>query len=147
MSTVWFRRWLIVIWALASLPVLAQSGCSLEQYQVADNQLAAAGTAWPTLYRHWQRHAACDDGGLAEGYSEAVVTLLLDKQQWSALKRITARDAAFQRWMLGHLDESVSLSDLEQLRAQTVSCRKPDQRLCHTLQQALANLHAGAALP
>lgn len=144
MRTASGKQWLVVILAMAGLSAQAQPSCSGELYRHAESALPAASTRWPALHRHWRQYAACDDGALAEGYSEAVVRLLLERPQWPALNRITTQDAHFRHWLLGNVDESVSTADLQQLQVQTATC---SSALCHAVQQALARTQARSTTP
>jgi hypothetical protein len=58
---------------------------------------------WSEVYQSFSRFSQCDDGGIAEGYSDAVGRLLADNwDQFSGLKRLAARDTRFQSFVLRH---------------------------------------------
>lgn len=64
--------------------------------------------SWYALSRSFKLYAACDDGAIAEGYSDTVGRLLAhDWKHFAALSRLVRSDIAFQRFVLGHIDETL----------------------------------------
>jgi hypothetical protein len=73
--------------------------------------------SWDALYRSYKLYQQCDDGGLAEGYSEAVVRILAD--HWNTLSRLVTlsrRDARFRQFVLRHVDATTNPDDLKKIR-------------------------------
>ena len=73
---------------------------------------------WDTLYKSYKLYGKCDDGAIAEGYSESVARILVD--HWNTLPRVAnlvAKDARFRRFVLGHVDSTLDLNDLKKIRA------------------------------
>ena len=90
----------------------------------SDARRAAAETDtirdWGALYKSYRLYHACDDGGIAEGYSEATARILVD--HWNTLPRLAyhaKRDPNFWRFVLKHVDETLDVSDVEKIRANT----------------------------
>jgi hypothetical protein len=91
-------RCLIGLAMLIGLPpaVTATNHCSTAMYQQAEASLPSAAAGWGSLLKHQNAFGSCDDGGLAEGYSDAVVTLLADQwDQFDAFVGLSGRNPAF----------------------------------------------------
>lgn len=104
--------------------------------ECSDNDGIAAETltdhlhSWQDMYSAYKQFKQCDDGGVAEGFSEAVARLLAD--HWANLPQVlplTRSDPAFEAWFIGHLDETDNNDDLAKIdhlaqRACPVGARK-----------------------
>jgi hypothetical protein len=100
----------------ASIACAQQHPCTHAEELRADKE---AGTlrSWDSLYRSYKLYRQCDDGSIAEGYSESVVRILAD--HWSTLSRLATlsrRDARFRRFVLGHVDATTNPDDLKKIR-------------------------------
>jgi hypothetical protein len=72
-------------------------------------------TSWPSIHEAFEKYGHCDDGGIAEGWTEAVVhTLASDWDSLIQASQYTERDPAFRRLFLRHIDAS---ADTDELRA------------------------------
>ena len=63
---------------------------------------------WDQVYRSFKRFSQCDDGAIAEGYSESITKLLVE--DWKSSKRLLVlanRSRTFRRFVLKHIDETV----------------------------------------
>jgi hypothetical protein len=60
-------------------------GCTAAQAQRADQGIDRLHT-WGSLYTWYKNYRHCDDGVMAEDYSEAVARVLVD--HWSTLPRL-----------------------------------------------------------
>lgn len=101
----------------------ARTICSTAMYDRADTSLEKAADSWPELFQHYRAFRSCEDGALAEGYSEAVVKLFANA--WAQFPKFVAlaeRDAAFRRWAIGHIDASTSSDDLKNVVRQAERC-------------------------
>jgi len=69
---------------------------------------------WDAAYRIFKRFGQCDDGAIAEGYSEAIAQLLAhDWEHLNVLIRLTSSDKAFKEFVLRHIDETLSEDELQ----------------------------------
>src|SRR3990170_2249011 len=62
---------------------------------------------WGDLHQLFKRYRGCDDGALAEGYSDFVVRTLAHR--WDTLeelKKAVAADRTFEEFVLKHIDAS-----------------------------------------
>ncbi len=93
-----------------------QSHCSAVEEQRAERQ-ADTFRSWDTLYTSYKLYGKCDDGAVAEGYSESVARILVD--HWSTVPRmvnLASKDARFRRFVLRHVDATLDLKDLKKIR-------------------------------
>ena len=100
----------------ASIACAQQRPCTDAEALRADTE-ADTLRSWDSLYRSYKLYRQCDDGGIAEGYSESVVRILAD--HWSTLSRLATlsrRDARFRRFVLGHVDATTNPDDLKRIR-------------------------------
>jgi hypothetical protein len=111
-------------------------------YREADASLNSTRGSWSSLLGHQAKFEPCDDGALAEGYSDAVVTLFAHKwDQFGAFVALSERHPAFQRWAIGHIDASASDEDLKRIVLNAGTCIDDShtRSLCKTVQQAASN--------
>lgn len=116
--------------------------CSPEMSQQAEVLLPAASLDWSSLHSHQKTFHSCDDGVLAEGYSEAVTHLFAKKwNQLSKFSTLAKKNANFKRWAFRHIDASASSIDLAEILANTDTCLKSalTQSLCEEIRHATAN--------
>jgi hypothetical protein len=114
-------------------PIRAAEKCSSKLNDQAISRLSEARANWKALRAHHKAFAACDDGELGEGYSDAVATLL--SRNWSQFGQFVALardDAAFQRWTIKHIDASASAENLRRIVAHTSLCidKAGEKALC-----------------
>ena len=129
--------------AVAAIPSIgkARTTCSTEMYNRADASLQKAAGSWPALFRHYRVFCSCDDGALAEGYSEAVVKLLANRwAQFPVFVALARRDPAFGRWVIRHIDATTSSEDLNGVLRHTASCAgdMKTSDLCRRVKRAAA---------
>jgi hypothetical protein len=80
--------------------------------------------------KHHKAFAACDDGYLSEGYSDAVVRLLAYRwDQFDVLAGLSERNPAFRRWVIRHIDASVSSDEIEMIVRHVGKCSGSTKRL------------------
>ena len=114
-----------MLMGLGSLPspATANKHCSTHMYQRADASLVSAAGGWGSLLRHQKAFGSCDDGALAEGYSDAVVSLLAHHwDRFDELVALSGRNSNFSRWAIRHIDASASAGDLKQVVRNSAGC-------------------------
>jgi hypothetical protein len=121
---------------------LAQKACSMDMYQRAESSLVDVRGSWPSLLDHQRAFDSCDDGALAEGYSDAVVTLLAQRwDQFSVFIVLSKEHPAFRRWVIRHIDATASDEDLKKVMLHAATCVDDvkTKRLCKAVRQAAAH--------
>jgi hypothetical protein len=71
---------------------------------------------WEAVRKFYKTFLACDDGGIAEGVSDAVTKLLADK--WAGYWRLRSSAASpkFDEFVLRHIDATVPIETLQSIR-------------------------------
>lgn len=87
---------------------------------------------WASLYRLFKKFGVCDDGAIAEGFSEDVAQLF--SKQWThlnALSHLASTDKAFERFVLRHIDATLSEDELKIIAENSqMRCPAGEKRLC-----------------
>ncbi len=94
--------------------------------------------SWDRVYRSYKHFSQCDQGAIGEGYSDAIAELLAN--QWGQFDRfvtLAGRDAAFQQFVLRHIDETVPAETLLKISENARSdCMLGAQHLCELVVNA-----------
>ncbi len=87
---------------------------------------------WHKVYESYKKYRGCDDGYIAEGYSDTVVRLLADKwAEFPELAALAKNDKAFMIWVLGHIDATTGGDDLAKIVANAKDmCPAGSEDLC-----------------
>lgn len=97
--------------------------CPTQLYGRGVDTLAHSRANWSTLQRHQRRFDRCDDGELAEGYSDAVVGLFSNKwETFGQFIAIARTHADFFHWAVKHIDVSASESSLVKVTTNASPC-------------------------
>jgi hypothetical protein len=92
-------------------------------------------TSWDHVFRAYKAYSQCDDGGIAEGYSDAIGKLLAnDWQHFNRLVTLVKSSAGFKRFVLRHINESLPRETLSRIanNART-ACPNGGEALCHSI--------------
>ena len=129
--------------SILSLPVRAERpGCDDAMGERAENEVDYLKT-WDQIYDSFKRYSACDDGAIAEGYSDAVVRYARRPVGTSfRLCRLSVdRDKRFGEFVFKHIDATTDDHDLDRVVANADRhCPEGDGELCSTIRR-----HAVAA--
>lgn len=89
--------------------------CSKEDALAAET-LAATAQSWQQLHQQFDRFSHCDDGAIAEGFSESATVLL--SEHWRDVRQLEAilrSDPPFREFVIRHIDETVPVKRLNQI--------------------------------
>jgi len=90
------------------------------------------------LHREFLQYAHCDDGAIAEGFSEATTLLLAD--HWEEIQQVSpmiASDPAFRKFIIWHIDETVPEDRLRRIaRNASKQCPRNLKSLCQDIEAA-----------
>jgi len=97
----------------------------------ADNATDAL-KSWKAVHDFFKKYVQCDDGGIAEGVSDRVVTLLAkDWTHIADLQKLTDADQDFRGFVLRHIDMTTNCDDVERvLNYARNLCPKNAQHIC-----------------
>ena len=111
--------------------------CSSKQARAAEIVVGTAHS-WKELYEHYKRFQHCDDGAIAESFSESV-SMLLD-ERWkeiNTLSRIAKTNAQFRTFILRHVDETILSDRLGHISSNATNHCPPNIRsLCSEISNA-----------
>lgn len=111
--------------------------CTIKDAEAAE-QAVDHLTSWQVMNDNFTRFHQCDEGSIAEGNSEAVIRLLVDK--WETLPKLsvlTRQNAAFETWVLSHIDSTLDSGDLQTaVNLATSQCPASESTLCRKIVKA-----------
>jgi hypothetical protein len=127
------RLSLCVIALLLPHTVLAAE-CTRAQ-AIAAEETASTLKSWNALHSAFVSYHHCDDGAIAEGFSESVSKLL--SEQWGALlqlSKLATNDRPFLKFVLSHIDETVPADRLKEIgKHAKQNCPKYERKLCESI--------------
>jgi hypothetical protein len=107
-------------------------GCSDAEQREA---MTAHSKDWKALYDLFRRLSHCDDGAMAENFSDNVVRLLA--KEWShfgELEAFVSSNRRFRRFVLNHVDSTTDPNDLRMIARNSRSqCPATAKQLCEAL--------------
>lgn len=119
-------------------PAFAQAKpCTAKEADAASAMVDHLDT-WTKVDRAFKKYGHCDDGSIAEGFSEAVARLLVD--HWNTLPtlaQLAKTDPGLGRFIVRHIDTTLNTDDLENIRdLSSSSCPAGSAALCTALHRA-----------
>ena len=93
---------------------------------------------WDALHRAFIRFGHCDDGAIAEGYSDTVGRLLAnDWKHFGDFAELGRSDPKFESFVLGHIDETLPIEMLKTIADNAQKGCPADQKvLCRKVWQS-----------
>jgi hypothetical protein len=136
------KRFLVLLLSVTTGAVFAvQAQGAKPQICTDDEAMHALDEAdalkdWGGVYRSFKRFARCDDGAIAEGYSDSVGRLLSqDWQHVNALFRFASSDNAFRQFVLRHIDETLNGDTLNAIADNAApQCPPRRSQLCNLIE-------------
>lgn len=110
----YFGLWFVAIF-YSSTAFASPNVCTSDQARKAE-AVSDAATSWKQLHRQFRKFANCDDGAVAEGFSESNTRLLAD--HWGTiqqLKPMIVSDPAFRAFIVRHVDTTVPAERLRRI--------------------------------
>lgn len=125
--------------------------CTLQEAKAAEEGTYLARRAWADLhaqYVTYVKRAACDDGAIAEGWSDAVGHLLANSwERLPDLARLTESEPAFLGFVIRHIDLTIPADTWDRIRANAnTRCPEGYGNVCKAVLLALAKGDAEATL-
>ncbi|HKN18049.1 MAG TPA: hypothetical protein VJX47_13950 [Candidatus Sulfotelmatobacter sp.] len=104
-----------VVLALIVAKADAQTRCSKKQYKQASDKADQLGS-WDSARDFYRQYRQCDDGGIGEGVSDAVTTLLANHwDDFPKLVVISTANPGFEKFVLRHIDATVPVETLQSI--------------------------------
>jgi len=125
--------------------------CTQEEAKAAEEGTYLARRSWAELhaqYVTYVKRAACDDGAIAEGWSDAVGHLLADRwKEFPKLSRLTDSDPGFLPFVIRHIDLTIPAETWDRIRENAkVACPRGHDQFCKAILLALDRGEAEASL-
>ena len=102
---------------------------------MAVDGVAAKLSQWKDVFETYRRYSHCDDGAIAEGFTDSIARLLASK--WESLPEMAAiadKNPDFKAFVLRHVDASADPRDLQRIAEFAKSKCLPQYRaLCAAL--------------
>ncbi len=127
--------WLIVLGTLNTAAVMAKGACTRAEAIKAEGETDKLKT-WDSVYQFYKEFSHCDDGGIAEGVSDAVAKLLANRwDSFDELAKLASNEKGFENFVLRHVDETIDWShDAPKIHQNARShCPSKSTRLCKAL--------------
>lgn len=128
---------LLLIVTFLSVSNALAGECTIKDADAAEQAIDHL-TNWQAMNDNFIRFHQCDEGSIAEGNSEAVIRLLVDK--WEALPKLSMlirQNAAFETWVLSHIDSTLNSGDLQAaVNLATTQCPASESALCQKIVKA-----------
>lgn len=138
------RGWGILISGLvlislspARLRAGQQKTCTDAEETQAEKAVDSLKT-WDQVYGAYKKFVQCDDGAVAEGYSDAVGKLLAnDWRHFPRLTKLAKTDKSFERFVVKHVDESLTDNTLQKISKNArTACPADAKALCSLIADA-----------
>jgi hypothetical protein len=132
---------LLIAWLLAfTVAATAQARtCTPKDAEAADAAVDHLDN-WGDIDNNFRKFGHCDDGSIAEGNSEGVARLLVDK--WQTLPQLAdliKRHPRLKAYVLHHIDTTLNTDDLTRIvELATTACPAKGEPLCADLKKAAA---------
>ena len=132
----------IVSAASTANAISATSRCTQAQAIAAENESSTA-ESWLSLYKSFNSFEHCDDGAIAEGYSEAVARLFtLEWRSFHVMRTYVRKNKRFEKFLLRHIDGSWSIKQVEIVTKYAQQrCSHQDRQFCAQILHELGGDH------
>jgi len=92
---------------------------------------------WTEIYKSFKRFGHCDDGHIAEGYSDSIVRTLASRwNQTRRLNKLASSDSKFHAFVLRHIDATTDDRDLKKVMADAKEhCPSKAETLCREIEK------------
>jgi hypothetical protein len=131
--------------ALAEAPAFTKAATDTSgvQNQCSETRVIAAVKesstlkSWQNIYDSYRKYQQCDDGAIAEGYSDLITGLMANN--WDTLKDLkmfTETDKEFLKFVLRHIDASVDPDDVKKVSINASQhCAADFSELCSLIKE------------
>ena len=91
---------------------------------------------WQQLHKAWRDWKHCDTGNVAEGYTDAMLRLMVEWKNVEAFAE-SMKDPEYRSFIEAHLQSPAAKDDLKSVRSRaTMSCPKGQDAFCKQLAAA-----------
>ena len=118
----------------------AQSkACPPAEAMTAETDASSLKT-WQAVFHSYNRYWRCDDGAIAEEYSDSVASLLAEHwDQFAELLTLTKKNPKFQAFVLRHINATMASQQYTAIRQNVRSrCPSDARHLCRLINKRLS---------
>jgi len=106
---------MLILSIVLSFNAYANELCTKAQEIQADSSILRA-QKWEDIYKSCEKFKHCDDGYIAEGYSDLIVKTLAYKwDQVNVLMKLISKDKDFHAFVIRHIDATADKEELEMI--------------------------------
>ncbi|MBE1161798.1 hypothetical protein IGX34_15555 [Dyella sp. 7MK23] len=97
---------------------------------------------WASVFTSYQHYKQCDDGAIAEGYSDSIADLLAAHwDQVGELNKLAIAHPEFEGFVIRHLDDLMTPVQSTVIRTQAKSsCPASASKLCEAIEKQFSDL-------
>lgn len=111
------------------------TACATPLAQEAEITVSALSD-WGSVFSAYRKYQVCDDGAIAEGFTDSVVKLLgKGSASISELQEFVRKDHVFLKFVYRHITESADPDDLKAIVSSTRNCPPENRKLCVELRR------------
>lgn len=90
---------------------------------------------WQSVHRSFRLYAQCDEGAIGEEYSDSISRLLAHNwKQLGTLVRLMASDPEFERFVIRHIDESMTEDEANLIVSNArLHCPQSAKQFCNAI--------------
>jgi len=138
------RRSIVIAIALGAANHVLAYGTPQCPRDKAIKALSAAADirSWRELFNAYLDYSVCDNGAIAEGFSDSVGRLLsADPVRWSELAGFVRRDDRFLDLIVRHIDETIPATTFDSIEQNArEKCPESARNICQTVLKACKDL-------
>lgn len=127
----------IVAFFFIMLPNFSFAACTTKEAAQAESQILNL-KSWGAIYKHYKQFAKCDDGSIAEGYTESISKML--SNQWSELnnlENLIKKDEKFKEFVIKHINSTMDEVDRKKILNNAIkNCNTNLDKLCKNIVHA-----------
>ena len=118
---------------VAAAPAFAQKACTKADSAAAEKAIDKI-VSWSTLYKTYSDYRHCDTGPVSEGFTDAMLRLMVDWKHVEQVAGNVAKDADYKAWLHQHLLSPAAKDDLETVYSRAkASCPSAQKDFCAEL--------------
>lgn len=129
----------------AALPVQAQKTCSPADTAAAEKAIERIVT-WQNLQKAWSDYRHCDKGTVDDGFTDALMRLMVGWKNVDVIAAAMAKDAEFKAFVQKHVQSPAAKDDRDDLYALArKSCPAKQDAFCADLAEMAKSGKSGGA--
>ncbi len=130
-------RKLLLVLALLTMSVITRAECSKDEAMQAE-ATAAQLKSWNEVYGSYKKYSHCDDGAIAEGYSESMSQMFANHwDQFGDFEKLIKTDKKFENFVIKHIDQTIAKENAVKIAENARKhCAKKSKQLCKKIESA-----------